>query len=173
LQTKPASNNTVNLLTRADQGTGQAMDPGATSPAAGSAVPVASNAMQLGDLLPRYETFLRGQRGLAENTVRIYLADLLTFGKFLSRQGQELTNMDRSLLRGYLAWLATSGREGQDSPSRSSHPSGYARVSIVRKLTALRSFYRFLVQQSANGPAKCQWSGRKCWGGQCPVLPSP
>jgi integrase/recombinase XerC len=46
--------------------------------------------------------------------------------------------MDRQMLRGYLAWLATSARGGRE---------GYARVSITRKLTVLRSFYRFLVQE--------------------------
>ena len=41
------------------------------------------------------------------------------------------------MLRGYMAWLATDALDGK----------GYARVSIARKLTVLRSFYLFLVQQ--------------------------
>ena len=44
-------------------------------------------------------------------------------------------------MRGYVAHLATVGRA--DGP----RPTGYARVSIVRKLTALRTFYNFLVQE--------------------------
>ena len=89
-------------------------------------------------LLPRYQAFLRGQRGLSENTVRIYLADVDSFRTYVSREGLSLADMDRQTLRGYLAWLATSAKDGS---------SGYARVSIVRKLTALRSFYRFLAQE--------------------------
>ena len=93
-------------------------------------------------LARRYPAFLRGQRGLSENTVRVYLDDLSTFREHLSREGLSLADMDRQMLRGYLAWLATAGRGGVD---------GYARVSIARKLTVLRSFYHFLVQEGLFG----------------------
>ena len=93
---------------------------------------------QFDSLVSRYPAYLRGQRGLSENTIRIYLADLASFREYLSREGSSLTDMNRQLLRGYLAWLATAARGGGE---------GYARVSIVRKLGALRSFYRFLVQE--------------------------
>ena len=96
-----------------------------------------------GPLLHRFELYLKGQRGLADNTVRIYLADLASFRQYLAQERQALTDMDRRLLRGYLAWLATSGRQSKHPGRR----EGYARVSIVRKLTALRSLYRFLVQE--------------------------
>ena len=89
----------------------------------------------------RYERFLRGQRGLSENTVRIYQSDLDSFRRFLAREGLALTDLDRRALRGYLAWLATEAKDGSNGKE------GYARVSITRKLTALRSFYRFLVQE--------------------------
>ena len=89
-------------------------------------------------LLPRYRAFLEGQRGLSENTVRIYMADVDSFRAYVTQEGLSLADMDRQTLRGYLAWLATSAKDGS---------SGYARVSIVRKLTALRSFYRFLAQE--------------------------
>lgn len=96
------------------------------------------DAVQLDALVQRYAMYLRGQRGLSENTIRIYLADLTSFREYLSREKLGLTDMNRQLLRGYLAWLATIGQGGS---------TGYARVSIVRKLVALRSFYRFLVQE--------------------------
>ncbi len=89
-------------------------------------------------LLQRYPSFLRGQRGLSENTLRIYLADIASFRQYISGQRLRLADMDRSMLRGYLAWLVTAGRDGTH---------GYARVSVARKLSALRSFYRFLVQE--------------------------
>ena len=56
-------------------------------------------------------------------------------------KGLKLADMNRQMLRGYVAFLATEGRT--DGP----RPKGYARVSIVRKLTALRTFYNFLVQE--------------------------
>ena len=89
-------------------------------------------------LLQRYPAFLRGQRGLSQNTVRVYLADLASFREYLAQEGANLTDMDRPMFRGYLAWLATCARGGSQ---------GYARVSVARKLTVLRSFYRFLVQE--------------------------
>ena len=93
------------------------------------------------DLLLRYGRYLTGQRGLSANTRRIYLDDLATFLGYCRREGLTLDDMDRQLLSGYVAHLATVGRT--DGP----RPAGYARVSIVRKLTALRTFYKFLVQE--------------------------
>ena len=93
------------------------------------------------DLLERYSLYLTGQRSLSDNTRRIYLDDLHTFLDYCRRNGHDLRDMDRQLLRGYVAFLATAGRS--DGP----RPTGYARVSIVRKLTALRTFYNFLVQE--------------------------
>ena len=87
------------------------------------------------EAFPRY---LRGQRGLSENTERVYLADLKSFRQYLANEKTGLTDMDRQTLRGYLAWLATEGRDGE---------RGFARVSVARKLTVLRTFYRFLVQE--------------------------
>ena len=87
------------------------------------------------EAFPRY---LRGQRGLSENTERVYLADLRSFRQYLANEKIGLTDMDRQTLRGYLAWLATEGRDGEQ---------GFARVSVARKLTVLRTFYKFLVQE--------------------------
>ncbi|MBO20677.1 MAG: tyrosine recombinase [Chloroflexi bacterium] len=87
------------------------------------------------DQFPRY---LRGQLGLSESTERVYLADLRSFRQFLSIEGLSLTDMDRQTLRGYLAWLATEGR---------GEAGGFARVSVARKLTVLRAFYKYLVQE--------------------------
>ncbi len=93
------------------------------------------------DLLERYSLFLTGQKALSDNTRRIYLDDLHTFLAYCRQHGHDLREMDRQLLRAYVAHLATVGRT--DGP----RPAGYARVSIVRKLTALRTFYNFLVQE--------------------------
>ena len=87
------------------------------------------------DTFPRY---LRGQRGLAENTERVYMADMQSFKQYLTLEKLTLSDMNRHMLRGYLAWLATEARGGE---------RGFARVSVARKLTVLRTFYRFLVQE--------------------------
>ena len=99
------------------------------------------------DLVQKYETYLRGQRGLSDNTVRVYLTDLDSFVRYINESGQCLKDMNRRMARSYLAWLATEARETRHPYSGRKQKEGYARVSIVRKLTALRSFYQFLVQQ--------------------------
>ena len=93
---------------------------------------------QFDHYLEAFPRYLRGQRGLSENTERVYLADLQSFRQYLANENLALTGMDRQTLRAYLAWLATEGRDGGQ---------GFARVSVARKLTVLRTFYRFLVQE--------------------------
>ena len=93
---------------------------------------------QFDHYLESFPRYLRGQRGLSENTERVYIADLQSFRQFLANEKIGLTDMDRQTLRGYLAWLATEGRNGE---------RGFARVSVARKLTVLRIFYKFLVQE--------------------------
>ena len=97
-----------------------------------------ANLAELDALRERFPLFLRGQRGLSENTERVYMSDLLAFREYLAKEDLTLRDMDRNTLRGYLAWLATPAREGG---------RGYERVSVSRKLSVLRSFSLFLVQE--------------------------
>ena len=59
------------------------------------------------EAFPRY---LRGQRGLSENTEKVYMADLQSFREYLVNENLALVDMDRQTLRGYLAWLSTNGK---------------------------------------------------------------
>ena len=108
---------------------------------AGNPARVRDSAPATAELLERYGLHLTGQKSLSANSRRIYLDDLHTFLAFCRESGRGLRDMDRQLLRQYVAHLATVGRT--DGPQ----PKGYSRVSIVRKLTALRTFYNFLVQE--------------------------
>ena len=90
------------------------------------------------EIIQRFEESLRGQKGRSENTVRIYTTDLRPFLTFLDNEDLDPRELNRHYLRRYLAWLSTSAR-GKDG--------GYARVSVARKLVALRSFYHFLTQE--------------------------
>ncbi len=112
----------------------------ATSAARGPKVEVdvPPNVAEFDAFLERFPAYLRGPRGLSENTERVYLADLQAFREYLWLNEMNLSDMDRNTLRGYLAWLATPVRE---------YGKGYERVSVSRKLTVLRSFYLFLVQE--------------------------
>ena len=111
---------------------------------------------QFDSFMERFPAFIRGQRGLSENTLRVYLADLVSLREYLALMGLSLTDMDRTVLRGYLAWLSTAAKYSHQisqkatsstMPGRRGNSSGYARVSVARKLTVLRIFYRFLVQE--------------------------
>ena len=90
------------------------------------------------ELIARFQRSLKGQQGRSENTVRVYSTDLRPYSDFLAKEDLDFRKLDRGHLRRYLAWLSTSaGANG----------AGYARVSVARKLVALRAFYRFLVQE--------------------------
>ena len=99
---------------------------------------VPANVAELDAFLERFPAYVRGQRGLSENTERVYLADLQALREYLWLNDMRLEDMDRATVRGYLAWLATPVRDGG---------KGYERVSVSRKLTVLRAFYLFLVQE--------------------------
>ena len=82
-------------------------------------------------ILKEYEQHLLAIRQLAEPTVRNYMNDLAGFMSFLAESDQldKVVSPDRRQLRSYLAWLA-------------SHK--YAKASISRKLTALRTFFGWM-----------------------------
>ena len=82
------------------------------------------------------EAFLRYQaveRGASVHTLRSYRGDLRQFRGFLAgRRVSQIANVDARLLRQYLAWL---------------YEAGLSRVSIARKLAAIRSCLAFLVRR--------------------------
>lgn len=85
---------------------------------------------------PQVEEFLRhlaDERQLSPNTVKAYardLGELETFlTEFLGNDGWRWRDVDRLALRGFLGW---------------SHRKGRSRRTVARKLSAARSFFRFL-----------------------------
>ncbi len=85
-------------------------------------------------LLDKYIRHLGVERGLSPYTVRNYSTDIQGFLDFLGRNGvASLEKVDRSIMRRYLGWL---------------HEQDIARGSINRKLSALRSFYRYLNREN-------------------------
>lgn len=84
-------------------------------------------------IFERYIQYLEAERNASPYTVRNYQTDLADFFKFLTKK--ELTRLDevdRHVLRDYLSELV--GR-------------GIAKGSIARKLSAIRSFFRYLVRE--------------------------
>jgi integrase/recombinase XerC len=77
--------------------------------------------------------YLEAEKGASYYTVRNYRDDLADFFKFLTKKELTLLDeVDRHVLRDYLSELV--GR-------------GIAKASIARKLSAIRSFFRYLVRE--------------------------
>ncbi len=84
-------------------------------------------------LIDEYEEHLRAERGLAELTIRNYATDLRPLYDYMTLRGLSgLERIDRTSVRGYLAWLSDLG---------------YVRRSIARKLSTLRGFLSWLVRK--------------------------
>ena len=87
----------------------------------------------------KYITYLEVERNASPYTVRNYTADLLGsknirgFFTFLKEKGlKSFDEVDRAILRDYLAYLMEQG---------------VAKASIARKLSAIRSFCRYLLRE--------------------------
>ena len=80
-------------------------------------------------LLDRYLSELRARKNLSSYTLRNYAADLRPFFDFLDEREESARSVDRPLVRAYLSALAASG---------------LASSSVARKVSTLRSFYRYL-----------------------------
>ena len=86
------------------------------------------------ELLTKFRGHLELERGASVYTLRNYTSDIREFLGFL--RSEEITSLDmvdQPLLRRYLAWLLEQGK---------------ARSSIARKMSALRSFYRYLTVEN-------------------------
>ena len=88
---------------------------------------------------------LRWERHLSPYTARNYEADLRPFFEYLETEGvEDLESVDRKLLRRYVVWLA------QERPIPLSQwmvKHGHEMSSVARKISVLRSFYRYLVKE--------------------------
>ena len=82
------------------------------------------------DLTSRFRDHLVAERGLAPLTVRNYLSDIAPLHDFMSeREIESFADLDRRRVRAYLAWL---------------QEIGYVRSSVSRKLSALRTLFKWL-----------------------------
>ena len=89
------------------------------------------------DLFAEFRTFLDVERNVSEHTRRAYLRDIEEFGEFLtSRENTSVHKMildaQTETMRAYLAYLY--GRK-------------LKKVSINRKVSSLRAFYKYLLRE--------------------------
>jgi len=81
----------------------------------------------------KYVNYLEAERNASPYTVRNYTTDLLGFFHFLrDKDIDSLKEVDRHVLRDYLSYLMEKG---------------FVKASIARKLSAIRSFYRYLLRE--------------------------
>ncbi len=81
----------------------------------------------------KYVDYLEVERNASPYTVRNYTTDLLGFFQFLrDKEIYSLKEVDRHTLRDYLSHLMEEG---------------FVKASIARKLSAIRSFYRYLQRE--------------------------
>ena len=81
-------------------------------------------------LTSKYHDYVRSEKNLAPTTVKNYDRDLKSLGDFFVKENiQDVRKFGRLQVRSYLAWLSEIG---------------YVRASVVRKLSILRGFFRWL-----------------------------
>jgi len=85
------------------------------------------------EVFNKYIKYLETERNVSPYTVRNYRTDLADFFHFLKQKDIGLLEkVDRHVLRDYLSHLVAQG---------------IVKASIARKLSAIRSFYRYLVRE--------------------------
>ncbi len=85
------------------------------------------------EIFNRYINYLEVERNASHYTVRNYTTDLLGFFQFLRlKKIDSLKEVDKHVVRDYLSHLMEQG---------------FVKASIARKLSAIRSFYRYLLRE--------------------------
>ena len=105
------------------------------------------------DSLARFDESLRAH-GMAEGTRRAYGRDLGDFASWAGASGVRPQDVRYRLLRRFAAHLSAGAAEGG---------RGLARPTVARKLAAIRTFYRYMVEREevAQNPADLVGSPRR------------
>jgi integrase/recombinase XerC len=97
--------------------------------------------------LLRFDAYLEAEKRASLHTRRAYLADLAQYAAFLAERGAALVPSSAALVRAFAARAATTGGP----------------ATVARKLSAIRSMYRFLVREglAEGNPARGVASPRR------------
>lgn len=92
---------------------------------------MAENTKKWAEIGRRYRTYIRLEKGLADNTVEAYMRDLAQFAHFVLRQWDVAPRkVEREMVERYLEWLYERGRD---------------KSSQARQLSGVRSFFNFML----------------------------
>jgi len=83
-------------------------------------------------LIDRFLDAIWMERGLSENTLGAYRADLVALNQRLATRGVELARASRADVLDYIAWRVESGAKPR---------------STARQLSSFRRFYRYLLRE--------------------------
>ena len=99
---------------------------------------MATKAAQTGSRwIDEFISFLRFEKGLADNTVAAYKRDLAVWQRFCERRGIDVHSASAGQVTDYLEYLrAPRAGEGTYSPA-----------SVARMVVTLKAFHRFLVRE--------------------------
>jgi integrase/recombinase XerD len=104
-------------------------------------------------MLERLDDFLRELEAndYSPETVYNYRRDLDEFARYLDARGIPFAQLDRKVITGYKAYLASPRREGGERgrPATARRLSGR---SINRMLSSLRSYLRYLIENEGQAP---------------------
>ncbi|NLJ41688.1 MAG: tyrosine recombinase [Clostridiales bacterium] len=88
----------------------------------------------MGDGLFRYESYLNQEKSLSSNTLECYLRDIRQFMAYIKTTDvNNINKADDSLIKEYMQLLEVKGISAS---------------TILRKLSSIRSYYRFLLQKN-------------------------
>jgi integrase/recombinase XerD len=88
----------------------------------------------------RFLDHLTVERGLSSNTILAYRRDLRRYASFLSKRGvTEPGQVDEGTVRSFVASVSASTHGPEGEP--------YKATSVVRALSTVRSFHRFLLRE--------------------------
>ncbi len=108
---------------------------------------MAQDVADLPDEVQRFARWLEGERRASPQTSRAYLSDLAAYAAFLGASGVAIVPSSPGAVRGWL------GREAATSGP----------TSLARKLSTVRTFYRFLVKErlATSNPARAVQAPRR------------
>lgn len=85
------------------------------------------------EMISRFDDYLRVERAYSDYTANSYIEDIHDFYDYIKVTGfKSLTNLKPNITRYYLMYM---------------NEKGYKETSIARKLSSLRSFYKFMVSE--------------------------
>lgn len=112
---------------------------------------------------------IQANLGLTDNTIRAYGRALEDFLAFASRWGRVTASATREDIAAYVHDLAERPNERRARGAEGQSPAGLANATLQQRLTALRLYYDYLVEEGlrADNPVgRGRYTAGKGFGGQ-------